>query len=51
MLYKNVLMKQVGVTLHACGVATDLVIKSCVENRSKFVIAPCCYGKLQVCLY
>lgn len=39
----------VGLALHACGVATDLVIKSCVENKAHFVCCPCCYGGIHDC--
>ncbi|KAK3599982.1 hypothetical protein CHS0354_012635 [Potamilus streckersoni] len=37
----------VGVCLHACGVATDMVLKKCLENQASFVICPCCYGGIQ----
>ena len=37
----------IGVSLHACGVATDLVLKMCIENKADFVSCPCCYGKVQ----
>ena len=37
----------VGVCLHACGVATDLVLQRCLDNRAAFVICPCCYGGVQ----
>ncbi|XP_068247780.1 glutathione S-transferase C-terminal domain-containing protein homolog [Palaemon carinicauda] len=33
-----------GVCLHACGVATDLVMQKCFEQKAKFVCCPCCYG-------
>ena len=36
----------VGVALHACGVATDLVLKACLAKRASFVLCPCCYGNL-----
>lgn len=36
-----------GVCLHACGVATDMVLKQCIENQAQFVICPCCYGGIQ----
>ncbi|XP_061189198.1 glutathione S-transferase C-terminal domain-containing protein-like [Saccostrea echinata] len=36
-----------GVCLHACGVATDMVLKQCIENDAQFVICPCCYGGIQ----
>ncbi|MBN3326130.1 GSTCD protein, partial [Atractosteus spatula] len=38
---------QVGVALHACGVATDMVIELCVKAQAAFVISPCCYGFIQ----
>lgn len=37
----------IGVCLHACGVATDLVLQRCLDNRASFVICPCCYGSIQ----
>lgn len=37
----------VGVTLHACGSATDLVLRSCLRKRASFVICPCCYGSVR----
>ncbi|KAJ0033109.1 hypothetical protein NQD34_000216 [Periophthalmus magnuspinnatus] len=37
----------VGVGLHACGVATDMVMEHCVHARAAFVISPCCYGFIQ----
>ncbi|XP_032685569.1 glutathione S-transferase C-terminal domain-containing protein homolog [Odontomachus brunneus] len=39
----------IGMSLHACGVATDLVIQSCVEKNAIFVCCPCCYGFVQDC--
>ncbi|KAI4883378.1 hypothetical protein NFI96_013593 [Prochilodus magdalenae] len=38
---------QVGVALHACGVATDMVLDRCVQAGAGFVISPCCYGFIQ----
>ncbi|XP_066599445.1 glutathione S-transferase C-terminal domain-containing protein homolog [Prorops nasuta] len=38
---------QIGTSLHACGVATDLVIRQCIENNAVFVSSPCCYGSVQ----
>ncbi|KAL7889446.1 hypothetical protein AOLI_G00017040 [Acnodon oligacanthus] len=38
---------QIGVALHACGVATDMVLDRCVQARAGFVISPCCYGFIQ----
>lgn len=34
----------VGVSLHACGVATDIVLEHCMRQRASFVCCPCCYG-------
>ncbi|XP_033323660.2 glutathione S-transferase, C-terminal domain containing [Megalopta genalis] len=39
----------IGLSLHACGVATDLVIEQCVRRRASFVCCPCCYGSLHDC--
>lgn len=36
-----------GVALHACGSATDLVIAKCVKVNASFVCCPCCYGGVQ----
>uniref|UniRef100_A0A6M2DE72 Putative glutathione s-transferase c-terminal domain-containing-containing protein n=1 Tax=Xenopsylla cheopis TaxID=163159 RepID=A0A6M2DE72_XENCH len=40
---------EIGVSLHACGVATDLVMRHCIKRKAKFVCCPCCYGKVQIC--
>ncbi|CAN7985586.1 unnamed protein product [Ixodes hexagonus] len=37
----------VGVSLHACGVATDLVLRKCIERKAAFVSCPCCYGAMK----
>lgn len=37
----------IGVSLHACGVATDIVMDKCYTQEAKFVCCPCCYGKIQ----
>ncbi|KAH0615898.1 hypothetical protein JD844_026515 [Phrynosoma platyrhinos] len=37
----------IGVALHACGVATDMVIERCIKVRAAFVVSPCCYGFIQ----
>ncbi|XP_058048858.1 glutathione S-transferase C-terminal domain-containing protein isoform X2 [Ahaetulla prasina] len=37
----------IGVALHACGVATDMVIEHCIKVGAAFVISPCCYGFVQ----
>ncbi|XP_028830980.1 glutathione S-transferase C-terminal domain-containing protein isoform X1 [Denticeps clupeoides] len=36
-----------GVALHACGVATDMVVDRCIQARAAFVVSPCCYGFIQ----
>ncbi|XP_003515597.3 glutathione S-transferase C-terminal domain-containing protein isoform X1 [Cricetulus griseus] len=40
-------MFNIGVALHACGVATDMVIEHCVQTRASFITCPCCYGFIQ----
>ncbi|KAM9313790.1 glutathione S-transferase C-terminal domain-containing protein [Pholidichthys leucotaenia] len=37
----------IGVALHACGVATDMVMEHCIQAAAAFVISPCCYGFIQ----
>ncbi|XP_073717108.1 glutathione S-transferase C-terminal domain-containing protein [Misgurnus anguillicaudatus] len=37
----------IGVALHACGVATDMVMDRCLQARAGFVVSPCCYGFIQ----
>lgn len=39
----------IGMSLHACGVATDLVIQHCIRRNAIFVSCPCCYGSIQNC--
>ncbi|XP_048799318.1 glutathione S-transferase C-terminal domain-containing protein isoform X2 [Lagopus muta] len=41
------MMPSCQVALHACGVATDMVIEHCIKARAAFVISPCCYGFIQ----
>ncbi|XP_069487050.1 glutathione S-transferase C-terminal domain-containing protein isoform X2 [Ambystoma mexicanum] len=41
------LLPSCQVALHACGVATDMVIGRCVRARAAFVVCPCCYGFIQ----
>lgn len=36
----------IGVSLHACGEASDLVLRACGEESACIVVAPCCVGKL-----
>ncbi|KAF3852556.1 hypothetical protein F7725_005911 [Dissostichus mawsoni] len=38
---------EIGVALHACGVATDMVMEHCIKAGAAFVISPCCYGFIQ----
>ncbi|XP_037079394.1 glutathione S-transferase C-terminal domain-containing protein homolog [Pollicipes pollicipes] len=35
---------QLGVALHACGVATDLVVEHCLAAGAALLCCPCCYG-------
>ena len=34
----------VGLGLHACGPATDLIHSLCLAASASYVLAPCCYG-------
>ena len=36
----------IGIALHACGIASDLVLDKCLIANAKFVLCPCCYGSL-----
>lgn len=36
----------IGIALHACGEATDLVLRACEEKSANFIVSPCCVGKL-----
>ena len=36
----------IGIALHACGMATDLVLQKCISHQASFVICPCCYGSV-----
>jgi len=38
---------QVGLCLHGCGIATDLVLEKCILQNAAFVLCPCCYGGVQ----
>ncbi|XP_044005434.1 glutathione S-transferase C-terminal domain-containing protein homolog [Aphidius gifuensis] len=39
----------IGLSLHACGVATDLVIQHCIRVNAIFISCPCCYGSIKDC--
>lgn len=36
----------IGCSLHACGIATDIVLMHCKRRNANFVCCPCCYGKV-----
>lgn len=36
----------VGMALHACGAASDLVLEACARAGARFVVCPCCTGKV-----
>ncbi|CAG9788605.1 unnamed protein product [Diatraea saccharalis] len=36
----------IGIALHACGIASDLVLDKCLKTKAKFILCPCCYGSL-----
>ena len=35
-----------GITLHSCGVLTDISLSISQSHHASFVIVPCCYGQL-----
>ncbi|OQS03015.1 glutathione S-transferase C-terminal domain-containing protein, partial [Thraustotheca clavata] len=37
----------VGIALHACGEATDMVLDKCLAAQAAYVLAPCCVGKIK----
>ncbi|KAF0693014.1 Aste57867_15963 [Aphanomyces stellatus] len=37
----------VGIALHACGEATDMVLEKCLQSNAAYVLAPCCVGKIK----
>lgn len=36
----------IGTSLHACGIASDIVLMHCRRRNANFVCCPCCYGKV-----
>lgn len=36
----------IGTSLHACGIASDIVLMHCRQRNANFVCCPCCYGKV-----
>ena len=36
----------IGLGLHACGEATDIVLRACGQAKANFIVSPCCVGKL-----
>jgi hypothetical protein len=38
----------VGIALHACGEATDMVMQKCLSSRASYVLMPCCVGKIKL---
>eukprot|EP01135_Chromosphaera_perkinsii_P006599 Nk52_evm1s554 gene=Nk52_evmTU1s554 len=37
----------IGVSLHSCGVATDLILHKCFRKRASYVLCPCCFGSIR----
>eukprot|EP01039_Chlorochromonas_danica_P010880 gene10879-12094_t len=35
-----------GIALHACGSASDIVLNLCMHQRASFLLCPCCIGKV-----
>jgi predicted RNA methylase len=36
----------IGLGLHACGEASDLILRACGKTKSNFIVSPCCVGKI-----
>jgi hypothetical protein len=36
----------IGISLHACGEASDWVLRKCLQKNASFVLCSCCCGKL-----
>jgi hypothetical protein len=36
----------VGISLHACGPATDITIEKCIKQKASLVCCSCCVGKI-----
>ena len=36
----------IGLGLHACGEASDLILRACGDADANFIVSPCCVGKL-----
>ena len=37
----------IGISLHACGEASDWVLRKCLEKKASWVVCSCCCGKLR----
>ena len=37
----------IGISLHACGEASDCVLRKCLEKKASWVVCSCCCGKLR----
>jgi SAM-dependent methyltransferase len=38
----------IGVAVHACGMATDFAQLQCVARRAPYLLVPCCVGKINI---
>mmetsp|Transcript_9729 Transcript_9729/g.19151 ORF Transcript_9729/g.19151 Transcript_9729/m.19151 type:complete len:646 (+) Transcript_9729:397-2334(+) len=38
---------EIGVSLHACGEASDWTLRKCLDQKSSWVVCGCCCGKLR----
>ena len=41
----------IGIALHACGPATDMVLDKIRVSNASFVVVPCCYGRIATLAY
>ncbi|ETO25560.1 hypothetical protein RFI_11576 [Reticulomyxa filosa] len=37
----------IGISIHACGLATDFAQFQCIQNHALFICCSCCVGKIQ----
>lgn len=38
----------IGIALHACGIASDITIDTCIKSHAAFICCPCCIGKISL---
>ena len=46
-LINGVVAFDLAVSLHSCGMLTDLILELVLKSKSSFVLVPCCYGQIK----